>query len=80
MANNEIDADDLCGLLTFAYDIGCFSKDNNLAQKASEWLKERIATAEIRFNQMPRRFGGWRALGENAEFSDFIFGKSKMRT
>ena len=77
MANNEIDADDLCGLLTFAYDIGCFSKDNNLAQKASEWLKERIATAEIRFNQMSRRFGSWRALGENAEFSDFIFGKSK---
>lgn len=71
-----IEPDNLTGLLTFAYDIGCFSNDEGLAQRATEWLKERIIKEELQVSQFSRQFNEWQASGENREFSEFILGKS----
>lgn len=71
------DADDLTGLLTFAYDIGCFSNDGKLAQKATEWLKERLLKQEIKVTHCSTQFKEWKALGENKEFSEFLFSKDQ---
>lgn len=68
----------ISGLILFAYNIGCFSKNEKLAQTATEWLKESLRKGDIFlfemsvFNsEMDPHLG---FFGENTEFSKFLFG------
>lgn len=63
------------GLLTFAYDIGCFSENKILSQRANEWLMSRIDGRDLQINQMSYLFCDWGAHGENEEFSNFLFSR-----
>lgn len=75
----------------FAYNIGCFSSDLNLNNKANVWLKERLTSKQVKdkttgkrttaepdlyFDEMRNIFGDWAVQGENEEFSQFLFGKN----
>lgn len=75
----EMSEDNLTGLLTFAFDIGCFSKNEKLAQRSTEWLKERLTKKEIGIFELSSLFLEWKPNGENEEFSNFLFSKNQNK-
>lgn len=70
---------------TFAYNIGCLSKDSKLANTAYTWLEskmkynERKEKYELDFREMHANFEGMPPLGEDKEFSEFLFGKDPRK-
>lgn len=78
----HIDEESLCDLYVFAHNIGCFSRDAKLRQRANVWLEERISptvvkgqeqTPDIDLKNFHGNFDAWQIMSENAEFSDFLF-------
>lgn len=65
------------GLLIFAYDIGCFSENQRLSQRANEWLSERLMKNDLQINSLSYFFRSWEAEGENEEFSNFLFSRDQ---
>ena len=70
---------------TFAYNIGCFSRDAAFNQKACTWLEERVTPkpakdgkerSDLPFSSMHTNFEDWKPEGENREFSEFLFAKN----
>lgn len=70
----------------FAHDIGCFSQDQKLRQRANTWLEERISPSFFEGKQKApdihlkdfhgQHFDVWQIMPENVEFSEFLFGKN----
>lgn len=58
-------------ILTFAYDIGCFSNKQKLSQQASEWMIKQLQSEKLDFVG----FDDFPANGENEEFSNFLFSR-----
>lgn len=73
----NLDESKLTALLIFAYDIGCFSQNEKLVQRSTEWLKERLIKKEISLFDLSIRFADWKPTGENEEFSNFLFSKDQ---
>lgn len=75
----DISEENLTALLTFAFDIGCFSNSQKLAQRSTEWLKERLTKKEIVISELSSLFSDWKPNGENEEFSNFLFSKNQNK-
>ena len=74
---NDCSENNMTAILTFAYDIGCFSNNPKLAQRATEWLKERFVKKEIDVINFMNVFSDWPTKGDNIEFSEFLFSNDK---
>lgn len=80
----DIAKNDSIVLFSFAYNIGCFSKNPKLNQRANEWLFDRISkdkhgNVDININSIHSVLGTWFPEGENEEFSNFLFGKNNEK-
>ncbi len=87
-------SNDIWVFFMLCYNIGCFSNNPTLNQKANNWLLERLkektmvnkktgekrkAEADIPFNQIHNLFKEMNFSGENQEFSNFLFGKNSEK-
>ncbi|MEG1499995.1 MAG: leucine-rich repeat domain-containing protein, partial [Clostridia bacterium] len=76
MIEDDIGPENEADFFTFAYNIGCFSNDRALSQKANEWLENKIEKGDLKIGEMHQYFESWVPTGENAEFSGFLFSKN----
>ncbi len=59
----------------FANNIGCFSSDEKLFQKANEWFFDRVKNEEITLEEIRSKIDLWKIKKPNNEFSEFLFEK-----
>lgn len=84
MIPEGLDSNNLSTFYTFAYNIGCFSKDSNLSNQACTWLEARLISKrgkkpDLLFTEMHSKFASIKLKGENKEFSEFLFGKDDRK-
>ena len=80
-----LNPEDTADLYTFAYNIGCFSKDPVLNNQANTWLMSNVVFSgenderKLSVYKMHSNFNSWKPKGENQEFSKFLFGKDPQK-
>lgn len=85
LISNNLNPVDAADLYTFAYNIGCLSKDLDLNNQANTWLMSNIVFSDanderkLSVYKMHSNFGSWQPKGENEEFSKFLFGKDPQK-
>jgi len=74
---NEMDLNDF---YTFVYNVGCFSKDKELNNRANEWVINHVFNKNSRLpiSKMHSNFDTWKPKGENREFCEFLFGRDSQ--